>query len=324
MGYCTVDDIRDEGFKACDFLDRRVQRAIDDAASFIERITGRFFEPRSLTFVRTWAGQPDLLMELPLIAVDEMRFVHLDNTLSSPFDATDFVTYNRHVREGLVDPDDRENPKIAFLFVRPNLIVPRTDPAVLQEFILNRVQNVQVKGVFGYTQPLFTGARVIATNVGDAITAPNTIKMVNGAFSVAGGDLGRKITVANSASTNNGAKTISQVVSSDTVKVTEVLVTEGAGFTASLATFPQWGVTPREIRRACMLLAIRNLPARGTADPIETALAGGRIRSMATRDQSISFAVDQRAESGLGGITGDPELDSLIVPFMRPPKFGAA
>lgn len=326
MSYCSIKDVRDEGFATCDFPDRRVQKAVRDATKFIDKVTGRWFEPRDLTVVIDWQGEKDISLEAPIIAIEELRFVFLDGTLGDPFTATDFVVYNRHVREGLITSrdDDREDPKIGFLFVRPNLLVPRVTPITLREVVTTRVQNIQIKGTFGYTEPTFGRARSIGTGVGDAITAPNTIKMVNANFDA--DDVGHTITLANTAGgTNDGNKTIIELVNAETVKIKETLATEVAGFTATIVEFPQVGIVPPDIARACLLIGIRNLPARATADPLATALSGGRVRRMSTRDQSVEVTRDTRLDGiGGGAITGDPEVDLVLIGYRRPPSIGRA
>jgi hypothetical protein len=322
--YCTIQDIRDEGFEVCDASDARITNAILDAQDLIELHTGRFFEPRTLSVQPSWKGSPDLLLEMPIIELTSVRSIYTDDTLGDAFDATSYKAWNRHVREGMVDPDDREDPKVSMLFVRPTLVGTITDTPI-NESLAHRVQNLQLDGVFGYTNPVFTGGRSIASDGADAITAPDTIKMVSGSFSAANGDLGRPITVAGAGDpANNGTFTIVEIVSTDTVKVREqTLVTEGTGFTAAMATFPQWGVTPRQIRKACMLIAIKGLAPRNDSDPVDSALAGGRVRRMKVRDQEIEFTADARIERG-AAITGDPEVDTLLATFRRPPKIGAA
>lgn len=322
--YCTIQDIRDEGFETCSYLDARVTKAIKDATSFIDKTTRRFFAPRDLTIRETWQGERSLLIQDPIVAISEMRFVNIDETLQAPMSlTTDVRIFNRHVREGLTNPDDRENPQIALIFVSPNLVVPRVRPVTIQEVTAARLQQIQITGTFGYTEPTFNRARGIATDATDAITEPSTIKMDNGAFD--GDDVGHTITIAGSASTNDGDKTIVAVVDSKTVTVKETLVAETNGFTATIVDFPQVGIVPRQIAKVCALLAIRGLPKRATDDPLERAISGGRLRRMQTRDQSIDLDRDPRL-TGIGGgaLTGDPEIDSVLIAFRAPPALGRA
>jgi hypothetical protein len=322
--YCTVRDIREEGFQTCDFTDARVTKAIKTAQQFIDKVTRRFFEPRDLTIRETWQGEKSMLLRMPIVAVSEMRFVNLDETLQTPLNlSTDVRIFNRHVREGLTDPDDREDPQIALIFVSPNLIVPRIRPVTVQEVTAARVQQIQIAGTFGYTEPTFNRARSIASGGGDAITAPNTIVMDNASFE--DDDVGHTITIAGSSTTNDGDKTIVTVVNAKTVTVKETLVTEAVGFTASIVDFPQVGIVPPQIAEVCKLLAIRNLPKRATESSLDRALSGGRLRRMQTRDQSIDLDRDPRL-TGIGGgaLTGDAEIDLALIAFRAPPALGRA
>ena len=331
MAYCTIEDVRDEGFQDCDaFIDARVQKAVDAATRDIDRFLKRNFEPRKLTFRRTWKGSPqELLLDDPVIALDRVQFVNTDGTLGEILEASEFEVFNRHVTQGLTEPDDREDPKLAFIFLLSNFLIPgaftRNRVVDLRRAFDLRVLNVELEGWFGYTDPEFSGTRSIASDAADAITAPDTIKMTNGAFTVS--DRGRTITIAGSSTTNDGGRRIIAVPAADTVTVDgTVLVTEGTGFTASIAVFPQFGVTPGGIAEACLRMAIKRLPTLATVDSIDAAVTGGRVRRMAVRDQSIELTKDTRLTSGGGGsgFTGDPAIDSLLVQFMRPPKFGAA
>ena len=327
MPYCTVDDIREEGFESCDFSDKRVTKAIKLATTFIETVTRRFFEPRDLTIRETWRGESELLMgqgSMPIISVSELRFVNTDESLQTPVNlTTDIRIFNRHVREGYLAKDDRENPRIGLIFIDPNLIIPRVRPLTVLEVTAARLQQIQITGTFGYTEPTFGRARSIASAGTDAITAPNTIAMDNGSFDE--DDVGHTITVAGSASTNDGDKTIVAVPNARTVIVKETLVTEAFGFTATITDFPQVGITPPQIAEACKLLAIRNLPKRATDDPLSRAISGGRMRRMQTRDQAIDLDRDPRL-TGIGGgaLTGDPEIDLVLIAFRAPPAMGRA
>jgi hypothetical protein len=333
MAYCTIDDLRDEGFPACDFSDRRVQRAIDLACDIIDRATGRFFVPRDLVIDVNWRGQPELLLEQPIIRVDKIVWVNTDGSESTPpLDLRDRIIFNRHVSQGLTEPDDREDPKVSWQFISPGSLVPRPRPLrprLVQSILTRRAQNVRITGKFGYTDPDFGAGRSIASAAGDAITAPDTIKMDNGAFTSE--DVGRTITIAGSGAGNNATRTIAAVPSSDTVQTVEQdLTSEGTGFTATVSAFPQFGKTPRLIEDICLKIAARHLNPLAGGDPVENAMNSGRILKMTVRDQSISFLPDPRAAggdtalSGDAAITGDPEIDLVLAQFRRPPRLGVA
>lgn len=316
MGYCSIADVRAEGFTLAAFPDARVTVAIDRATAFIESVTDRFFEPRDRQFFVTWTGERGILDLPAIIAIDEVVFVNTDASVQTPLALTDFIVFNRHVQDGQRFLDDRESPRIEFQFISPGVIVPRRR-RLLQQVLARRVQNVRLTGRFGYTDPDPAVARTIATNAGDAITAPNTIKMVNGAFTEA--DVRAKLTIAGSAS-NNGTSTIKKRVSADTVETTEqTLVTEGSGFTGTLAEFPQSGITPTDIQYACLLLVARRFLTK-LADVDPSAPVGARILKETVRDMSRTFQQDIRITRGDASFTGDPEVDFLLARFTRPPR----
>ncbi len=324
MAYCTLTDLRDEGFAKCDVTDRRAQSKLDDAAALIESLLGQWFEPRALTIRVDGRGTSELLLETPIISVAEVRVVNFDGTLQEPIPATEYVVYNRHLSMGLLNPDDRQNPRIAFTGTKSWIAPGHPLPGVTrsERFFHEERQNFQILGRFGYTDPSFAVARAIASGVGDALTAPKTLKMVNAAFT--GADVGATLTITGAVNgANNAARTIAAVLAADTVELTpETIVTEAAGFTASIAAFPQTGVTPRAIKQACLLLAAKNMATLSERDA--TDLASGRIESMSVRDQSLKFSEDPRISSGMAYLTGDPEVDALLIGFRRQLSLGAA
>jgi hypothetical protein len=79
------------------------------------------------------------------------------------------------------------------------------------------------------------------------------------------------------------------------------------------------GHTPREIRRACVLLVLRGIdPLAGSAS--SDARNRWRILEERTRDQSYRLA----GLSGTNPLTGDPEIDGILVRYRRPIGLGAA
>jgi hypothetical protein len=98
------------------------------------------------------------------------------------------------------------------------------------------------------------------------------------------------------------------------------VVAEGLwGFTEDDGT-PE-GRTPRAIRRACMLLALRSLAPLADDASFE-ARSRWRIVEERTRDQS--YRLDPARSAASASLTGDPEVDALLVPYVRPSPIGAA
>ncbi len=79
------------------------------------------------------------------------------------------------------------------------------------------------------------------------------------------------------------------------------------------------GRTPLAIRRACLMLAIRNLDPLGD-DASFDARSRWRIIEERTRDQA--YKLDPLAASTT--LTGDPDVDALLAPYVRPSPLGAA
>jgi hypothetical protein len=80
------------------------------------------------------------------------------------------------------------------------------------------------------------------------------------------------------------------------------------------------GRTPAAIRRACMLLVLRTVNTLAD-DASYEARNRWRIVEEQTRDQRYRLA----ESSGGGGahLSGDPEVDALLLPYMKPGPVGA-
>jgi hypothetical protein len=89
------------------------------------------------------------------------------------------------------------------------------------------------------------------------------------------------------------------------------------GFTEEDGT-PE-GRTPLAIRRACLLLVLRNLAPLASEDAAE-ARSQWRVIEERTRDQSYRLN-PLKSSSALA--TGDPEIDELLWPYARPSQLGA-
>lgn len=149
--YCLLADLRDEGLTASQLNDARALLAIRRASQFIERVTGRFFEPRYLEAKFDGRGRGVLPLSMPIVGIETINFETSPFFPSSlPVEADMWRAYARHLA-GTVDPDDREDPKI-------ELFSASEDMAGLRPFSLSRLifprgqQNIYVNGVFGYTE----------------------------------------------------------------------------------------------------------------------------------------------------------------------------
>lgn len=156
-GYAFVSDLRGEGVTVAEASDARLQQLIALASRYVERITGRFFEPRFQTFSLDGSGGRALPLGHPVVAVEG---VFIDSSPFSPGDlpVDPFVyrVYNRHLTQGLLLPDDRDDPKLEFIH-GSDLGGVRFEPVGalgLASLVWPRgQQNVTLRGVFGYTEP---------------------------------------------------------------------------------------------------------------------------------------------------------------------------
>lgn len=153
MAYVTVDEMRAEGVTASEVSSERLALLIRMQSQFIEHVTGRFFEPRTMTLTLDGRGGKALLLGHPIIAIESIAISIFGSfAFDLSVDLEDVAIYNRHLTQGLLHPDDRNNPKVEFRHgshyarlgsttVTSSLIFPRGQ------------QNVQVVGTFGYTDP---------------------------------------------------------------------------------------------------------------------------------------------------------------------------
>jgi len=80
------------------------------------------------------------------------------------------------------------------------------------------------------------------------------------------------------------------------------------------------GRTPLAVKRACILLVLRGLHPLADDAAFE-ARSRWRIIEERTRDQS--YRLDPNRDGGLA-LTGDPEVDALLTPYVRTSPVGAA
>lgn len=76
--------------------------------------------------------------------------------------------------------------------------------------------------------------------------------------------------------------------------------------------------TPRLIRRACMRIAVRELPKLGDVDAQEDRKRV-RLATEATGGHSVTLTKDERPAR----MTGDPDVDRILAMYMAAPGMGA-
>ena len=148
--YASLQDIRDEGVSTTVASDARVNRMLEVASRYLDIETGRIFSPEVRTFDLDGSGTSVLALGLPIITLTTLYVTEhgiFDDAVAE--DLTKYKVFNRHLSQGLFDPDDRNFPRIAY-----------ASPATLDIFVGRYSgvfpkgrQNVRVVGRFGYTDP---------------------------------------------------------------------------------------------------------------------------------------------------------------------------
>lgn len=149
--YATVDELRDAGLPDT-LTDGQLEAIARRTSAQIEAYTRRWFYPREMTLLLDGVASRRLQIGPPIIAVFETRVLSpgvttaADNLLVEP---DSLRIYNRHLTQGLNDPDDRNNPKLEFLTTWDG---GRRSPNIFGSgWFPPGVQNIQVHGLFGYT-----------------------------------------------------------------------------------------------------------------------------------------------------------------------------
>lgn len=239
--YCTVADLRVEGLTPARFPERAAQMLIVKASKYVERFTGRVFGAIAKTVRLDGTNARALLLNEPIVALDPTVLL-IGDLVGEPstLEPESLLVYNRHLSQGLLDPDDREAPKIEFAG-DGHLYCPGCAGLGVRRWTQGiwpkGRQNVQVSGLFGFTE-------------------------VDGSWV---------------------------------------------------------GGIPELIREATKMLCFRTLDKMGSAGR-DDSMKRGRLLSEFTRDQG--YTLQKSASSAV--ITGDPEIDNILVAFSRPPRFGAA
>lgn len=112
--YVLEADLRAQGVAQA-ISSVRIQQAIILASQMIEKITGRFFEPRVADWSIDGAGKPMLLLENPIIGVSRIVMGDDPKDTDEGVDLENVKIYNRHLSQNMPSRDDRENPKISFI-----------------------------------------------------------------------------------------------------------------------------------------------------------------------------------------------------------------
>lgn len=249
--YCSIQDLRDEGIPDTVLSDARAAVVIRRASRLIERLTGNWFEVRPRTFRVKANGTTVVHLGAPIIMVSSVNLVSGRGTSitrdSVPID--DVLVFNRHLTEGLEDPDDRATPRLEYLGAW-GIDYPGRDDFEWPEMS----QVVEIEGLFGYT---------------------------------------------------------------------ELEPSDPVGETSDGSQVPlSYGQTPELIKQACMMLIMKDLYPLGDVARRESLRDRNRIIEEKTADQS--YKKESLKNLGMTGtLTGDADIDGILVQYMATPGMGA-
>lgn len=156
--YGLISDARAIGISDTVANDQILLQLLLVASEQIDRFTSRTFGARGKVISVDGRGTPDLLLGEPIIGLEKIEVVSRDFNVDRVIqtELPDLGIYNRHLSQGLTDPDDRDNPKVSFFRVADYLGHQRQvrHANVFPDFIWTfGQQNVKLYGVFGYTDP---------------------------------------------------------------------------------------------------------------------------------------------------------------------------
>ena len=120
--YCDVEDIREEGITEEMAATPRVEAQIKLATAYIDMITRRFFEGKTLVLKLNGSGDDTLFLDYPIVSIE---YIKISDT---QYELNDFDIYNR------LYPDDRDCPMIVY-----------SDGTFPEGHL-----NIEISGVFGY------------------------------------------------------------------------------------------------------------------------------------------------------------------------------
>lgn len=136
LGYVTVAEVRAEGLdNVIKYPDSLVNSRIQFNTKMIENYCGRWFEARKMIVDIDGPGAWAMQLDFPIVSVDSVALLDREFPVTEvhEFDLDDLVIYNRHLTVGMIEPDDREDPRIG------NVYFPKGR------------QNIRINGTFGYT-----------------------------------------------------------------------------------------------------------------------------------------------------------------------------
>lgn len=142
-----LDAIRAEGVTVARADDGIVLKRIRAWQGFIERATGNWFFPRSMTLNIDGRGTPLLQLPYPIVTVSAL---YLNGDFDAALDADEYVVYGGR---GLTERDDRRNPRIKLVTTETSIFSGTGAAGGGNTVFEVGEQNQRVVGTFGFVEP---------------------------------------------------------------------------------------------------------------------------------------------------------------------------
>jgi hypothetical protein len=157
--YTTIAALRDEGISETRLSDKRARDLIFTASAYVEHFTSRVFCPIPKVIRVDGTNSRGLILDEPIVAIKGLAVSLVSQFTSSDLQVLEdtYRIYNRHLTLGMLDPDDRECPKLEFVhdddLKGVNYVVPTSGYRLTQLIWPKGQMNCRIEGVFGYTEP---------------------------------------------------------------------------------------------------------------------------------------------------------------------------
>lgn len=150
VGYLSTRRAWQDTYVATTVSVATLHRYIAEVSRRIEMWTGRWFEPRYVKMKKTGQQDPVLILNQPIIAIEDIYAVWQTTTGEDTYKYEQYLykVYNRHL-DGYTEEDDRALPQVALTDVDGSVVE-------VSDFAWPYGnQNIELRGVFGWTDPEF-------------------------------------------------------------------------------------------------------------------------------------------------------------------------
>jgi hypothetical protein len=177
VGYCTVQDIRDEGITDTELTNTRAEMLISQWSQWFDKVTGQFFAPVNGTIDFDGDGTRLLLLPFPIITCDNL---YINDDFTNAVDADFYTVYNGRSRL----QDDRRNPHIMLTRATPSDTIFTASSARIFEI---GDRNQRVDGTFGYVEeddsvpgPVQNAVKVLVVATKDMLADDQIDQLIGG------------------------------------------------------------------------------------------------------------------------------------------------